>query len=55
LQQSISDNKLKIAHEKENSQIILTASTIDLQEMVIKNADNTEAFIEPKTLVKSKN
>jgi hypothetical protein len=55
LQQSISENKLKIAHERANSQIILTASTTDLQEMVIKNADNTEAFIEPKTLVRSKN
>lgn len=54
LQQSILNNKIKIAHEKTSDHIVLTAPTKDLQEMVKKNVDNTEAFIEPKTLVKSK-
>lgn len=55
LQQSIQNKTIKIAYEKTSDQIVLTASTKDLQEMVINNFDNTEAFIEPKTLVKVKN
>ena len=54
LQQSIIDKKIDIAYEKTNEQIVLTASTQDLQKMVLQNVDNEEAFIEPATLVRSK-
>jgi hypothetical protein len=54
LKQSILDKKLNIAYEKTNDLIVLTAPTRDLQEMVLRNVDNPGAFIEPKTLTKSK-
>jgi len=54
LKQSILDKKLNIAYEKTNDLIVLTAPTKDLQEMVLSNVDNPDAFIEPKTLTKSK-
>ena len=54
LKKSIADKKIDIAYEKTNEQIVLTASTQDLQKMVLQNVDNEEAFIEPATLVRSK-
>jgi len=54
LKKSIADKKIDIAYEKTNEQIVLTASTQDLQKMVLQNVDNEEAFIEPTTLVKAK-
>ncbi len=55
LEQSIAEKKIKIAHEKTNDQIVLTAPTKELQEMVLQNVDNEIAFIETAALVKSKN
>ena len=54
LEQSITDKTIKIAHEKTSNQIVLTAPTKELQEMVLQNVDNREAFVEPTTLMKTK-
>ena len=44
LEDQIKEKKIKIRHEKNGENILLTAKTKDLQKMISKNADNEEAF-----------
>jgi len=50
LEKMISENALKIAHERIEQEIILTASTEVLQKLVISFANDPEAFPEPRVL-----
>ena len=50
LESMIRDKKLVIAHERVQEEIILTASTEILQQLVISFADDPEAFPEPRVL-----
>jgi hypothetical protein len=59
LRKMIENKKLKVpyVHNKEASggeQLLLTASTKELQRLVVKYADNREAFPEPGVLLKVK-
>ena len=50
LDSMIAGDKLKIAHERIEDEIILTASTEVLQRLVISFANDPEAFPEPRVL-----
>ena len=50
LEKMIDEDSLKIAHERIDSEIILTASTDVLQKLVISFANDPEAFPEPRIL-----
>jgi len=52
LEAMIEDGNLKIAHERIEDEIILTASTEVLQKLVISFANDPEAFPEPRVLFK---
>jgi len=47
LEELIKQNRIKISHEKSGQNIILTASTEELQKFVVKYADDEDAFEEP--------
>ena len=50
VRQQIEDGKLEIDHEKlESGGIVLTASTHDLQQLVLEHVDDKDAFIEAIT------
>ena len=53
LEELIEQNKIKISHEKSGMNIILTASTLELQKFVKKYADDENIFVEP-TILKRK-
>jgi hypothetical protein len=50
LDKMIDEDKLKIAHERIEGEIILTAPTEVLQQLVISFANDPEAFPEPRVL-----
>lgn len=50
LEKMIDNNAFKIPHARPNDQLILTASTEELQALVIKYADNIKAFPKPGIL-----
>lgn len=52
LRAMIDEGNLKIAHERIENEIILTASTDVLQKLVISFANDPEAFPEPRVLFK---
>ena len=54
LKEMIDKKKLSIAHERQGDGIILTASTRELQKLVIKYADDKKAFPEPGVLRRKK-
>ncbi|MDI6766334.1 MAG: hypothetical protein QME52_05870 [Bacteroidota bacterium] len=47
LERMIDNNAFKIAHARLSDQIILTASTEELQQLVLRYAENTKAFPKP--------
>ena len=47
LENMINNNAFKIKHAKLNDQLILTASTSELQQLIQKYAENTKAFPKP--------
>ncbi len=47
LEELIEQNKIKISHEKSGQNIILTASTGELQKFVVKYASDEDAFFDP--------
>lgn len=50
LKKMVTGKKLKIRHEKVDDNIILTASTPDLQKLVTRYADDQEAFPNPEMM-----
>ena len=44
---NIEQNKIKISHEKSGQNIILTASTGELQKFVVKYGSDEDAFFDP--------
>jgi hypothetical protein len=54
LERMIEKNAFKIPHARSNDQLILTASTEELQQLVIKYAENTKAFPNPAILYRAK-
>ena len=48
-------NKIRIAHEQTEDNILLTATTDELQAFVSKYADAKEAYLEPEILVRAGN
>ena len=50
LKKMIDNNAFKISHSRVNDQIILTASTEELQDFVVRYADNNKAFPKPGEL-----
>ncbi len=46
----IENNRIRIKHEKENGEILVTASTSELQKFVTKYAHDKRAFDDPKVL-----
>ena len=48
--EQVDRKKVKLAHEHRENEIILTASTADLQKFVVKYADDPKAFPEPADL-----
>jgi hypothetical protein len=54
LQKLFDENRIRIAHEKTDDQIVLTASTEELQKFVTKYAGDPEAYIRPEVLVRKR-
>lgn len=54
LAKMIDNNSFKIKHARLNEQLILTASTQELQNLVVKYANNTKAFPKPGELFRIK-
>ncbi|MBA4311983.1 MAG: hypothetical protein C0417_05075 [Chlorobiaceae bacterium] len=54
LQRMVDNNAFKISHARINDQIVLTASTEELQQFVLKHAENARAFPNPVILHKAK-
>lgn len=54
LKDSITSGKLKVSHALDGSDILLTASTEELQQLVLRLAENEGAFPNPSTLVRRK-
>ncbi|MBI4810943.1 MAG: hypothetical protein HY800_05800 [Ignavibacteriales bacterium] len=54
LERMIEKNAFKIPHARSNDQLILTASTEELQQLVMKYAENTKAFPNPAVLYRIK-
>ena len=54
LKEMIDGKKLTIPHVRRDGDVILTASTEELQQLVLKIADNPEAFPKPGVLVRQK-
>lgn len=50
IEKMIDNNAFKIQHARPNEQLILTASTEELQALVIKYAENSKAFPKPGVL-----
>jgi hypothetical protein len=48
----LEQNKIRISHEKSDDNIILTASTEELQKFVKKYADDQKAYVSPTILKK---
>ena len=48
----LEQNKIRISHEKSDDNIILTASTEELQKFVRKYADDQKAYVSPTVLKK---
>lgn len=54
LKRMITEKKVDIAHERVDKEIVLTASTKELQEFFFKYAEDEEAFPDPKELHRQK-
>ena len=54
LRDLIDAHKLNVAHVHRNNEIILTASTGELQDLVLRLADDEEAFPKPDSFVRVK-
>ncbi len=54
LRDPIDAHKLNVAHVRRNNEIILTASTGELQDLVIRLADDVEAFPKPDAFIRVK-
>jgi len=54
LKKMIDNNAFKISHSRINDQIILTASTEELQDFVVRYAENNKAFPKPGELLRKK-
>lgn len=54
LKKMIDVNGLKIPHVRTEDQIVLTASTEELQQLVLRAAEDERAFPEPGTLTRAK-
>jgi len=54
LKRMIAEKKVDIAHERVDEGIVLTASTKELQEFVLKYAEDEEAFHDPTELHRQK-
>lgn len=54
LKKMIDSKKISIAHQRQGDGIILTASTRELQKLVVAYADNPKAFPEPGVLRRRK-
>ncbi len=50
IEELIENNRIRITHEKENGEILVTASTSELQKFVTKYAHDKRAFDDPKVL-----
>ncbi len=50
IEELIENNRIRIKHEKENGEILVTASTNELQKFVTKYAHDKRAFDDPKVL-----
>jgi hypothetical protein len=49
------ENRIRIAHEIVEDQVVLTAPTEDLQSFVVKYAEDPNAFVDPEVLVRVMN
>jgi hypothetical protein len=54
LKKLFEENRIRISHEKLDDQIVLTASTEELQKFVAKYADDPEAYIDPEVLIRKR-
>ncbi|MCX6233587.1 MAG: hypothetical protein NT175_02540 [Bacteroidetes bacterium] len=54
LKKLFEENRIRISHEKLEDQIVLTASTEELQKFVAKYADDPEAYIDPEVLIRKR-
>jgi hypothetical protein len=52
LKKLFDENRIRISHEKLDDQIVLTASTRELQKFVTKYANDPEAYIYPEVLIR---
>jgi hypothetical protein len=55
LKEQIEAKKIKIAHEKNEEILLLTARTADLQQLVVKHANNEKAFKEGLSAILKRN
>ncbi|HOW24691.1 MAG TPA: hypothetical protein PK711_03405 [Bacteroidales bacterium] len=54
LEELFDENRIRISHEKMDDQIVLTASTEELQKFVSKYADDPAAYVEPEVLIRQR-
>lgn len=54
LESLFDENRIRIAHEKIDDQIVLTASTEELQKFVSKYADDPSAYVAPEVLIRKR-
>jgi hypothetical protein len=54
LEDLFDENRIRISHEKIDDQIVLTASTEELQKFVSKYADDPSAYVEPEILIRQR-
>lgn len=54
LEDLFEENRIRISHEKMDDQIVLTASTEELQKFVSKYADDPAAYVEPEVLIRQR-
>mgnify|MGYP001577911030 FL=1 len=52
--EQVEKKKIKFSHERRDNEILLTASTADLQKFVVKYANDPKAFAEPGELRRMK-
>lgn len=55
LEELFGENRIRIAHEVVDDQIVLTASTEDLQGFISKYSEEPGAYLEPEKLIRRKN
>jgi len=53
LEKLFDENRIRISHENVGDQIVLTASTEELQKFIAKYSYDQEAYVDPEILIRS--